>query len=87
MIGEVRPGAEVPALRAEDDRAAVPVFVEGLERVREGTYERQVEVVVGRAVELDGGDESVARADGDVTEPAGCPHDAIRIGLVESSGT
>ena len=66
--GEVGAGAEVLALRAQHDGAGVGPGVDELVGVGQIADEIDVEVVVGRAVDLDGRDQLGVDRDGHVTE-------------------
>ena len=57
--GELGPGTEGAALGGEDDGAHVRFIIEGVVRAGDGADEGDIEVVVGRAVNLDGGNVAV----------------------------
>src|SRR5262249_40071602 len=53
---EIRAGAERLALRGKHDRATLRIAVKCVERLGDVADERIVEIIVGRAPDLDGGD-------------------------------
>src|SRR5262249_14194457 len=55
-LREIRPGTERFAFRGKHDRATLRIAVERIERLGDVADERVVEIIVGRAANLDGGD-------------------------------